>query len=146
MSSPAITKEKDNFRLIKKDEIDYLDQTRGFRQTIKLRPIDLFMTFGRPQVCDNYKVSGEYMFVCQEDNTIISIYDWKTSSLYDSFDPQAMTPWNFWHSITPYDFHIAAPCIERLDSFVEFINAKITSSKEIVNQQGWDSGFLEGEF
>lgn len=60
--------------------------------TISVAPTLLVEAFGEPTTCDEYKVSGEYLFEdC--DGNVFTIYDWKSTSLYDD---NLMSPSQFW--------------------------------------------------
>jgi hypothetical protein len=60
--------------------------------TISVAPSTLVRAFGEPTTCDEYKVSGEYLFEdC--DGNVFTIYDWKSTSLYDD---NLMSPSRFW--------------------------------------------------
>lgn len=60
---------------------------------VKLKPIELVLAFGKSEITDNYKVSGEYFFEHAESGTPITLYDWKYTTLYDKY---AMKPSEFW--------------------------------------------------
>jgi hypothetical protein len=75
---------------------------------VKIAPADLIRAFGKPRVCDSYKVSGEYIFTDEAGN-VFTVYDWKHTTLYcgDNCD-DAPTPKEFWGLDEPYDFYIGS--------------------------------------
>ena len=48
---------------------------------------DLVLAFGEPEESDDHKVSGEWVFVEEESGEVFTIYDWKSTNLYDSEYP-----------------------------------------------------------
>jgi hypothetical protein len=67
-------------------------------------PATLVEKFGQPQASDEYKVSGEYTFE-NEAGEIFTLYDWKSTSLYDD-DFGRPSPRVFWTSSTAQQFNI----------------------------------------
>jgi hypothetical protein len=51
---------------------------------IDVKYSDLVLAFGEPMESDGYKVSGEWIFIEEESGEVFTIYDWKSTSLYDS--------------------------------------------------------------
>lgn len=70
---------------------------------IVIAPIDLILAFGQPGESDGYKVSGEYTFHDEESGIVFTMYDWKSTSLYDSDYP---SPEQLWSSNTPITINI----------------------------------------
>ena len=64
---------------------------------IRVSYAQLFKVFGEPQECDGYKVSGEWTLK-DHNGTIITIYDWKCTSLYDEEYPSVS---DFRNNTTP---------------------------------------------
>lgn len=58
-----------------------------------IAPSQLILAFGQPGESDGHKVSGEYTFVHDESGVVFTIYDWKSTSLYDGYGP---SPEAFW--------------------------------------------------
>lgn len=58
---------------------------------IEASPAELVRLFGSPCLADEYKVSGEYLFKIHD--RYITLYDWKSTSLYDDSLPN---PEEFW--------------------------------------------------
>ena len=72
---------------------------------VKLKPIELLLVFGKPMVCDSYKVSGEYTFEHTETGTPITLYDWKYTTLYDH---DGIKPVDFWKLDEEVEFNIGS--------------------------------------
>lgn len=51
--------------------------------SISLRYKDIVMAFGDPISFDDYKVSGEWVFQDDETGAVFTLYDWKSTYLYD---------------------------------------------------------------
>ena len=73
---------------------------------VMLNPVELLMVFGKPHVCDSYKVSGEYIFEHTETGTPITLYDWKYTTLYDETD--GIKPVDFWKLDEEVQFNIGS--------------------------------------
>lgn len=58
---------------------------------INVKPSDLFLFFGDSDITDDYKVSKEWTF--QFKGMVFTIYDWKSTNLYDRDLP---SPEDFW--------------------------------------------------
>ena len=73
--------------------------------------MQLCSIFGEPVESDEFKVSGEWMFEDEQGNTF-TVYDWKSTSLYDSDLPsvedfrsnQNPTTFNIGGSVSAYEF------------------------------------------
>ena len=81
-----------------------------------ISPVLLKDIFGEPEKADEYKVSGEYIF-SGEDGEVLTLYDWKCTSLYDD---GYESPSSFWASSEPHDFHIGGK--EGCDDFKEWLS------------------------
>jgi len=82
------------------------------RGEICLPPRALVERFGPPKPFDNYKISGEYVFV-DGDGNVYTLYDWKSTSLYNdgewpNFPPAFPTPEELWAGAEAFEFHIGA--------------------------------------
>ena len=73
---------------------------------VMLKPVELLMVFGKPHICDSYKVSGEYIFEHTETGTPITLYDWKYTTLYDETD--GIKPVDFWKLDEEVQFNIGS--------------------------------------
>lgn len=73
---------------------------------VMLKPVELLMVFGKPHVCDSYKVSGEYIFEHTDTGTPITLYDWKYTTLYDETD--GIKPVDFWKLDEEVQFNIGS--------------------------------------
>lgn len=72
---------------------------------VSIPPTRLIELFGKPSESDGYKVSGEYVFIDEDTDRVVTIYDWKATSLYDSYE---QTPKELWKTRYPFEFHIGA--------------------------------------
>ena len=73
-----------------------------YQSEIDLVPKNIVKTFGKPNIGDEYKVSGEYAFV--SNNVVFTLYDWKWTTLYDERNP--FTPKGLWMLDKPLRFNI----------------------------------------
>jgi len=102
--------------------IKYPEDTNSYRiEIIELRPCDLIKTFGSPDTSDEYKVSGEYCFQ-NEDNEIFTIYDWKSTSLYDKDYP---TPKCFWEFDGLVEFSIGGTSKANVEVFKNWLSNQL---------------------
>ena len=76
-------------------EYDALNGT-SYVGEIAIEPIKIVKAFGNPEPSDGYKVSGEYVFLSEDEKAIYTLYDWKWTTLYDENNP--FTPEEFWKS------------------------------------------------
>ena len=70
---------------------------------IQVAPADLVLAFGQPGESDGFKVSGEYTFHDEESDVVFTMYDWKSTSLYDE---RAQSPEQFWAQTKPTTINI----------------------------------------
>jgi hypothetical protein len=70
---------------------------------IMVAPMDLILAFGQPGSSDEYKVSGEYTFHDEESDVVFTMYDWKSTNLYDSDYP---SPEELWATTEPIMINI----------------------------------------
>jgi hypothetical protein len=61
---------------------------------------DLVLAFGEPMESDGYKVSGEWIFIDEDNGEVFTIYDWKSTNLYDSDAPSVETFRSLNHPVT----------------------------------------------
>ena len=87
---------------------------------IQVAPARLVEVFGPPVVCDEYKVSGEYIFEGPEGE-VFTLYDWKSTTLYDPY--HSITPQAFWSQTIKRDFNIGGHRIA--DDFLEWLKKKV---------------------
>lgn len=59
----------------------------GLRDHIQADYKDLKKLFGEPEESDGYKVSGEWCFRNDNGKEVYTLYDWKSTSLYESEYP-----------------------------------------------------------
>lgn len=86
---------------------------------VKVSPARLIEVFGEPMESDGYKSSGEYLFV-GDDNEVFTVYDWKSTSLYESY---LESPQQFWSYCSPKQFSIGGK--SNPDSFVTWLLRKL---------------------
>jgi hypothetical protein len=70
---------------------------------VEVPPAMIVQRFGPPSPSDEYKVSGQYVFVNQAGEPFV-VHDWKATSLWDERFP---TPETFWASREPEELCIA---------------------------------------
>ena len=85
---------------------------------IEISPVNLIKKFGFPNMCDGYKVSGEYAFE-DENGDVFTLYDWKYTTLYDS--ENTYTPEEFWKLKHPMEFNIGGNSKHNLNKFKRFV-------------------------
>jgi hypothetical protein len=82
-------------------------------------------TFGNPIDSDEYKVSGEWVFVSETNPKIVfTVYDWKCTSLYCNSLPSVES---FRKCPSPQTFNIGGSSAARLhiSDFIEFLKSQI---------------------
>jgi len=68
-------------------------------------PTDVIQAFGAPHDRgDQFKISGRYIFV-DDDHRVFTLYDWKSTSLFDTSCP---SPIRFWNSSEIQDFSVGS--------------------------------------
>jgi hypothetical protein len=98
---------------------------------VRVSPAKLVEIFGQPDESDGYKVSGEFQFYNEETGEDFTLYDWKSTTLYDDYDGNpAPTPEAFWLSTAPYDFHIGGTGNCDLPAVIAAIESLETGSIE----------------
>lgn len=60
---------------------------------VTVNPKRLTAWLGNGQPCDDYKVSCEWVIVEENSGAVLTIYDWKSTSMYSGELP---TPEQFW--------------------------------------------------
>lgn len=70
---------------------------------ILIAPVDLILAFGQPGESDGFKVSGEYTFHDEKSDVVFTMYDWKSTNLYDSEYP---SPEELWSMTKPIHINI----------------------------------------
>lgn len=84
---------------------------------VRIAPTKLRQLFGEPGPGDDYKVSGEYVFVGPNKREIFTIYDWKCTTLYEG---EGWSPENLWESNHPIEFHVGSSNVEA-DDFIQWL-------------------------
>lgn len=88
--------------------------------TVRVAPARLVKIFGMPAECDEYKVSGRYVFV-SDSGQIFTVYDWKETNLYD--DKSAPSPAQYWSFEKDMRIHIGGK--DKSDDFKMWLEKKI---------------------
>jgi len=102
---------------------------------VMLKPIELVLVFGKPLICDSYKVSGEYLFEHTETGTPITLYDWKYTTLYDEED--GIKPVDFWKLDEEVQFNIGSnnSMVYGFDKWIKLtIQNKLNEMNEGINE------------
>ena len=108
------------FHRVREDEVEFVS-TWGANKFLNVAPADLIKTFGEPDKSDGCKTSGEYLFITGE-GARVTLYDWKSTSLYDS---DCESPEEFWESTDKRTFNIGG--CEKGQNYVEEFIVAITS-------------------
>lgn len=85
---------------------------------MKVKYKDLVLAFGESMESDGHKVSGEWVFVDDESGEVFTIYDWKSTDLYDSECPSVEEFRNSNHAV---EFNIGGNhkgSVERFKSLI----------------------------
>jgi hypothetical protein len=87
-------------------ELSQSSDTTGITQMgeIEVPPALVVRRFGLPAKGDDYKVSGEYLFLDQNGNLFV-VHDWKSTSLWDERLP---APEEFWATVEPTELSISS--------------------------------------
>lgn len=85
------------------------------------RYCDLVCLLGEPDVCDMYKVSGEWVLQDDEGN-IVTLYDWKSTNLYDPDYPSVA---EFRDSMEFQEFHVGGHNLMAARAFVQALNREL---------------------
>ena len=109
-----------------KDPKDPFESTHGANQYLEIPPAKLVEVFGPPEESDGCKVSGEYRFDTPNGG-IITVYDWKSTTLYDDDFGDAPTPEELWASEDDFCFHLGGNNTGQLqiNSFIEWIDLQL---------------------
>jgi hypothetical protein len=86
-------------------------------------PKVLVTAFGKPDIGDEHKTSGEYGFE-GENGIQVSLYDWKRTSLY-FIGPGYPSPRKFWAGDTPCEFSIGGTDEEHAAPFIEWLTRRL---------------------
>lgn len=87
-----------------------------------IAPADLILAFGSPGESDGYKVSGEYLFHDEKNSVVFTMYDWKSTNLYDDDD---LSPKEFWSQTTPVQINIGGNHKGDVEEFKRMIKQHI---------------------
>ena len=83
---------------------------------VQLCPASVVRRFGPGRECDGYKVSRRWVF--RKSVLIFTLYDWKSTSLYDA---ELWTPAQLWASPWPWDLHVGSKAPATQADVAEFI-------------------------
>jgi len=105
------------------EEITNEDITGSSLQRVcKLIPSLVDSVFGSGNESDGYKVSRDYYFRNNKTNEVITLYDWKMTTLYD---PEYYRPSEFWRSSRLTQFNIGSKGIAHTFGFVRWLESKL---------------------
>jgi hypothetical protein len=93
---------------------------------IQVKYKDLVLAFGEPMESDGYKVSGEWVFLNEETGDVFTLYDWKSTSLYNHSLPSVET---FRNRDIAMQFNIGGHGSSNLESFKRFLLRQIEYAK-----------------
>ena len=116
--------------LFKRVDASLSHGTSGSSIYVYVAPSILVARLGEPDESDGFKVSGEYTFKAPNGG-IITLYDWKCTSLYD---PDAESPENFWRSQDTREFNIGGDDKgkEMVSSFINYIQSLSYNSVDFI--------------
>lgn len=89
--------------------------------TLYIAPATLVKVFGKPNMADEYKVSGEYIFRA-EDGQVFTVYDYKRTNLYAESQPD---PETFWSFDKPTEFSVGSHDVNNVDKFIHWVCGKL---------------------
>ena len=113
-------------RLRDQNEIMRCTNGTSLMGEIKLVYSDIVLAFGQPDDADEYKISGEWVFYNSLTSEVYTLYDWKSTNLYDKFLPSVS---KFRLDTKPQTFHIGGNRIGDVDEFILFLKQKIQYAK-----------------
>lgn len=87
-----------------------------------LRYKDIVSVFGEPIEGDEFKVSGQWIFFNKETNECFTIYDWKSTDLYDHRLPSVK---QFRSSNELFKFNVGSKSGADVQSFISWVERKI---------------------
>jgi hypothetical protein len=93
---------------------------------IDISPNELKKTFGNPDPSDEYKISGEYAFITEDEKALYTIYDWKMTTLYDK--NLSHKPKEFWKLKRKESFNIGGNNKGSFFHFKRFIKREIRNN------------------
>ena len=122
---------------MKYDRIDYNKAMKLANGTslvgeIDIKPSKIVEAFGNPDPSDGYKVSGEYVFLSEDEKAVFTLYDWKWTTLYDETNP--FTPEEFWNHTEKLSLNIGGHSDVALPHFkrwIKFASKQITKFNRI---------------
>ncbi len=119
------------------DRIDYNKAMKfvngtSFVGEINIEPSKLVEAFGNPDPTGEDKVSGEYVFLSEDEKAVFTLYDWKWTTLYDETNP--FTPEEFWKHTEKLSLNIGGHSDVALPHFkrwIKFASKQITKFNRI---------------
>jgi hypothetical protein len=102
----------------------------GASEYLTLQPSRLIQVFGEPEESDGYKVSGEYRFNTPNGG-MITLYDWKSTSLYDS---NLIDPVDFWGGSEYFEMNLGGDDEgkKHVREFMEWIQGQLENSVRFI--------------
>jgi len=92
----------------------------SLKDYVTLRYKDIVQVFGEPTEVDEFKVSGEWIFINDETGECFTIYDWKSTNLYD---PRAQSVDQFRSSSLPFKFNVGGKT--DASTFISWVKRRI---------------------
>jgi hypothetical protein len=107
------------------------------RGTASLKPFELVLAFGLPSPADGCKVSGEFYFRHRSSGTVLTVYDWKRTSLMYPEGRLVPTPSRFWsNDASTVDFSIGGSDSAHVSEFAAWIQNETRRRVNAFNNKG----------
>ena len=110
--------------------------TSGTSQYVMLTPAKLVEIFRKAGDSDEYKVSGSYTFDTPNGG-IITLYDWKSTTLYDDSYDETPTPEELWSSQKHFEFNIGGDDLgkQQVEEFIDWIQLMLLNSVRFITEE-----------
>lgn len=82
---------------------------------------DLVAVFGEPERGDGYKVSTEWIIVDRTCDDVVTVYDWKETSLYESY----LMSLDEFRAQKTYQWHLGGRGNVSAHTFAEWLGVKL---------------------
>lgn len=105
------------------------ESSSSYKSHFKVIYSDLELAFGPPLEGDEYKVSSEWLFYSKCGHYLLTIYDWKSTMLYDE---RLMSVEDFRASKTEHHFNVGGSSnvdASVVDMFIEYVVNRIRYKK-----------------
>ena len=113
-------------------KLEHAGGTSGASTYLKLSPVKLITVFGKPREGDEYKVSGQYIFNTPNGG-IITLYDWKATSLYDDMP---LSPEDLWAQEARFEFNLGGDDKgkQQVNEFCDWIEGELINSVRFIKE------------